>query len=603
MTPGAEGKRDEAAGVSAPPRPAGTLRDFAGLAGDYWRGDQRWPAWRTTALLAAVSVGQVFLQLRLNIWSHDFFNAVDTRDTAAVARGVVVFLVLAVGLMGAAAWQIDLKMAIQGGWRRALSHRLLNRWLDRGTHYQLRFMGEPTDNPDQRIADDVFLVTQGAVDFSVGIMVSVLLLFGFFGVLWSLSGTLHVAIAGLDVAIPGYLVIAALVYAIVGTAVADFFGRPLTAINEQRHAREGDFRSALLRVEENSESIAFMGGEATERRWLDDALDRLLANWSALKRRMRRLTWVTSGYTIAAPVFPLLIAAPQYLAGDLTLGGLMQASWAFVQIQAALGWFVDNYARIADWHAGVNRILALDDAVGVIQAPPAGDAEQRIRLTENGDGRLRLVDLQVATHDGTVVIDRASAEIAPGEKVLIVGESGVGKSTLIRAIAGLWPWGAGRIDRPAGARMMFVPQRAYVPAGTLRAALAYPASPEDIEAPRLSAALERCGLAALVPRLDEEARWDAVLSDADRQRLSFARLLVHRPDWIFLDETTSTFDDQELAAMMGLFKTELAGATLVTVEHRPGLEPFHDRTLTLVRLANGARLVVGYRRPVRGGDG
>ncbi len=578
-----------------------TWRRLLRLAAPFWTGRTRRTAWRLTAILAAISVAQVLLQLRLNLWSGDFFNAVDARDGTAVLRNVGVFLVLAVGLMAAAAYQIDLKMAVQGEWRRALAHRLMDRWLDRGTHYHLRFFGSAYDNPDQRIADDSFLVTQTAVDFATGILVSVLLLFGFLGVLWTLSGTLRLTLGGMAVAIPGYLVYAAIIYAVVGTLFAHHIGRPLTGINERRRAAEGDLRAALLRIRDNSESIALLRGEATERVSLYHALDRVLAVWRLLRRRTRQLTWATSAYTIAAPVFPLLIAAPQYLEGELSLGGLMQASWAFVQLQAALGWFVDNYARLSEWRAWANRLLALDEAADVVARPPEA-GEPRIRYFGNAEGVLRLVDLQVATPEGTIMIDRASAEIRPGEKVLIVGESGVGKSTLIRAIAGLWPWGKGTIEWPAGAATMFVPQRDYMPVGSLRAVLAYPVRPENVADAALVAALARCGLESLAGRLDDVERWEDVLSSQERERLAFVRLLVHRPRWVFLDEVLSHFDDTDLATLMRIFREELVEATVITIEHRAGLEAYHDRTLTLVRVAEAVELLTHYR-PAAGADG
>ncbi len=568
-------------------------RGLARLTAPYWMGEQRKWAWTLTALLAAVSIAQVFLQIRLNIWSNDFFNAVDARDSAAVLHQILVVVVLAVGLMAAAAYQIDLKMAVQGNWRRALTHRLIDRWLDRGTHYQLRFLGKGYDNPDQRIAEDTFNMTQSAVDFAVGILVSVLLLGGFFTVLWTLSGTLRLSLGGMEIAVPGYLVIAAVLYAVVGTTFVHMLGKPLMTINEKRRKREGDFRSALQRVRENSEGIAFLRGEGTERAGLHHALDRILSIWRKLRRGTRRVTWATSAYAIAAPVFPLLVAAPQYLAGEMTLGGLMQASMAFVQVQTALGWFVDNYARLADWRSAANRILALDAAGKVISEVPEDEQGTRIKLRAGSDNVLRLIDLQVATQDGTVVIDRATIEIKPGENVLIVGESGVGKSSLIRAIAGLWTWGSGTIEWPAGAQTMFVPQRDYVPVGSLRAMLTYPAHPATIDDAALAAALTRVGLDHLIGRLDDVEQWKDTLSNSERERLGFARILVHRPRWVFLDEAMGHLDDAELASMMRIFREELAAATVVTIEHRAGLGQYHDRTLHLARAGEGAQLKAG----------
>ena len=565
-------------------------RGLARLAAPYWFGDQKKAAWLLTAALAAVSIAQVFLQIRLNIWSNDFFNAVDARDGHGVLAQILIVAGLAVGLMAAAAYQIDLKMAVQGGWRRALTHRLIDRWLGRGTHYQLHFLGKTYDNPDQRIAEDTFMVTQAAVDFAVGILSSVLLLGGFFAVLWTLSGTLSLAFIGIEGGIPGYLVLAALLYAIIGTGFVHLLGKPLLQINEKRRKREGDFRAALQRIRENSEGIAFLRGEDTERAGLHHAFDRILSIWRKLRRGTRRVTWATSAYAIVAPIFPLLVAAPQYLAGEMTLGGLMQASLAFVQVQTALGWFVDNYARLADWRSAANRILALDAAGKVMAEESDDEQETRIKLRSGTDEVLRLIDLQVATQDGTVVIGSATIEVRPGENVLIVGESGVGKSSLIRAIAGLWTWGSGTIEWPAGASTMFVPQRDYVPVGSLRAMLTYPAHPATIADDVLAAALKRCELEYLVPRLDDVERWKDTLSNSERERLGFARVLIHRPQWVFLDEAMGHLDDRELASMMRIFREELAHATVVTIEHRAGLDQYHDRTLTLVRADEGARL-------------
>jgi putative ATP-binding cassette transporter len=542
----------------------------------------------------------VLLQLRLNLWSRDFFNAVDARDAASVLRNVVVFVALGIGLMAAAAWQIDLKMAVQGEWRRALAHALIDRWLDRATHYHLRFFGGDYDNPDQRLADDTFLVTQSAVDFATGILVSVLLLFGFLGVLWTLSGTLRFALGGIDIALPGYLVFAAIVYAVIGTIFAHYVGGPLTAINERRRTVEGDLRAALLRIRDNSESIALLRGEATERDHPAPRARPRARCMAGAAPAHAQLTWATSAYTIAAPVFPLLIAAPQYLAGELSLGGLMQVSWAFVQIQRR---WAGSSTTMRGCRTGAPAPTACSrstDAAAVIARPPE-EGEPRIRYFGNAEGVLRLIDLQVATQDGTIMIDRATVEIRPGEKVLIVGESGIGKSMLIRAIAGLWPWGKGTIEWPAGAATMFVPQRDYMPVGSLRAVLAYPMRPENVDDAVLTAALARCG--ARKPRGSAGRRralgGRAVEPGARAPRLrkaggAPAALDLPRRGDVASRRRGGRLDHAHL--QRGACRRDV-----ITIEHRPGLEAYHDRTLTLVRAADTVELT-RYRGDA-GGDG
>jgi putative ATP-binding cassette transporter len=308
---------------------------------------------------------------------------------------------------------------------------------------------------------------------------------------------------------------------------------------------------------------------------------------------------VTTGFTVLTPVVPLVIAAPHYVAGELSLGALIQASQAFVQVQLALGFVIDNYARLSDWMAAINRIVQLKTAIDDIERDLVEPGERHIASRPSPEGALRFVDLNVDGSDGTVVIDNASEAIKPGERVLVIGESGVGKTTLLRAIAGLWPWGSGTIELPPEERMMFMLHRPYMPPGTLRAALAYPEPPERFGEAELRAALTRCGLERFIDRLDDEARWDEAMAEGEQQRLAFARLLVHRPGWVLMDEATSELDETAEADMMSLFKNELAGTTLVSTGQRASLATYHDRTLTLARSPDGAHLLRGPPKPRR----
>jgi putative ATP-binding cassette transporter len=368
------------------------------------------------------------------------------------------------------------------------------------------------------------------------------------------------------------------------------------AINIRRNEAEGDHRFALIRMRESSESIALIRGEADENRGLRASFSHVLAVMRDLYGAERRLMWLTSAYGMAQTVVPIVIASPRYFAGAITLGVLMQISQAFLEVTRSLNWFVDNFPKLADWRSHVERVVALEDS---FDAAEAMEGEQTIRVEEgplpDGTEVLAFRNLQIGHAEGSVIIGDANAEIRAGEKVLIVGESGAGKSTLFRAIAGLWPWGAGEIRIPPREGMMFMPQRPYLPLGTLRAAVSYPAAAKRFPEPALKAAMERAGLPHLTGRLDEEERWDRILSLGEQQRLAFARLLLHRPRWVFMDEATAALDEENQDAMMRIFSEDLAGTALISIGHRPGLDVYHDRTLHLVRSPDGARLAARRR--------
>ncbi|MGK7867765.1 ABC transporter ATP-binding protein/permease [Falsiroseomonas sp. E2-1-a20] len=591
---------------AAPDQPPqeGLMRRFWRLARGYYTspGDRR-QAWLLTLAVVGLTLFQIGVQVRFNLWNRDFFNALENRDRVAFFGQMWMFSLLLVLAMFAAVAQLWARQALMLNWRRWLVHRLQNRWLEHGRHYQLNFLPGAADNPDQRISENTRWATAMAVDLAIGLLSAILTLASFLGILWSLSGPLHVAFGATEFDIPGYMVWAALLYALVGSGLTLVIGGPMVSINIRRNEAESDHRFALIRMRENSEGIALIRGEPDEDRGLQRAFGRVVSVMKELYGRERNLMWLTSAYGMAVGVIPILVASPRYFAGAITLGVLMQISSAFLEVTRGLNWFVDNFPRLADWRSHVERVVDLEDTFDMAEAM-AG--QTRIDLAEQPAGeepeRLVFRDLQVAHSDGNVVIQDANVEIAAGERVLIVGESGSGKSTLFRAIAGLWPWGAGQIRIPPRAHMMFMPQRPYLPLGTLRAALCYPGLPRDFPGADQMAALERCALPHLSARLDEEERWDRVLSLGEQQRLAFARLLLHRPRWVFLDEATAALDDENQDSMMRLFREELAGTALVSIGHRPGLDVYHDRTLQLLRAPDGARLQV-RRKPARAGRG
>jgi putative ATP-binding cassette transporter len=472
--------------------------------------------------------------------------------------------------------------------REWLTHELLDRWLAPKRAYLLANAGEIGVNPDQRMQEDVRHFAELWADLGIGLLQASLLLVSFVGVLWLLSSQVVFALGGRSFVIPGYMVWCALAYALGGSCLAWRVGRPLIRLNAERYAREAELRFSLSRVSESAEAIALHGGEPDERRIVDNAVGRVVLAMRQLAGGLARLTWVTSGYGWLAIVAPILVAAPGYFQGGLSFGGLMMVVGAFNQVQQALRWFVDNFSRIADWRATLLRIAALRDALAALETPDAPDAGAgRIRLVDHAAGGLAFEDLSVTLADGRAALDEPRVEVAPGERVLIVGAPGSGKSTLFRALAGLWPWGTGAIHLPPRDTVMFMPQRPYLPLGTLRAALCYPVEPERFADAAVCAALVRVGLGRLVPSLDRGERWDKLLPLDEQQRLAFARLMLHAPRWVFLDDATAVLDEEHRRLMLSIFERELAGATVIGVSRRPADDAFYTRTLQLRRVQAG----------------
>jgi vitamin B12/bleomycin/antimicrobial peptide transport system ATP-binding/permease protein len=549
-------------------------------------------AWILTGGLLVLIILQLSFQYGINLWNRAIFDAIEKRDAAVVLHLTAVFFPLAIGSVLLGVIQVYTRMGIQRRWRAWLTSSVISRWLKNGRYYQLNLVSGDHQNPEYRIAEDLRVATDAPIDFATGVTSAFLSATTFIIVLWTIGGALTLTIAGATVTIPGFLVVAAVLYAAIASGSMVVIGRHFVAISECKNQTEAEYRYALMRVRENGESIALLGGEEEERSGIDRSFGKVLKQWALLCGQHMRTTIVSQGSSLIVPVIPILLCAPKFLEGSMTLGQVMQAASAFTIVQSAFGWLVDNYPRLAEWNAGARRIASLMMSLDGLERAETGEGLNRIKRGETeGNAMLRLNDLSVTLDDGTAVVGETEILIEPGERVLVSGESGTGKSTLVRAIAGLWPWGGGSVDFHADRRLFMLPQKPYVPSGTLRRAAAYPAAAEDWSIEQIGEALDKVGLGHLKERIEEEAPWDQTLSGGEKQRLAFARLFLHRPDIIVLDEATSALDDRSQDKLMELLNEELKDATIVSVAHRAELEAFHSRKITLERRKGGAKFV------------
>lgn len=565
------------------------LRRFWKSAIGFWRTGGSRHSWTLSGSILLTVILSLAASYGMNIWNRAIFDALEKREASTVLFWSIIYLPLLVLSVSVVVAQVYARMTIQRRWRAWLNNHLLDRWLMNGRYYQLNLISGDHANPEYRIADDIRVATEAPVDFATGVTNAVLSATMFIGVLWSIGGSLTFTGFGEEFTIPGFLVIAAVLYAVLASGSIVLIGRGFVIASENKSQAEAEYRYVLTRLRENGESIAVLGGEREERSAIDRSMTIVLRRWREICRQTMRTTIVsqTSGYV--AWVLPILLCAPKFLDGSMTLGQVMQAASAFTIVQFAFSWLVDNYPRLSEWTASASRVSSLMVSLDALELAEAGVG--RIERSETADAALRLGHLSVTLEDGTVVIKDAEVVIARGERVLVAGESGTGKSTLVRAIAGLWPWGKGHIQVKAGAKMLLMPQRAYVPVGPLRRAVTYPLPAGDRTVEEVARVLELVGLEHLVDRIGEAAPWDQILSGGEKQRLAFARILLHRPDIVVLDEATSALDPASQDKMMELLTTELGATTIVSVAHRPELEAFHSRKITLERRSDGARLV------------
>jgi putative ATP-binding cassette transporter len=584
-------------------RKAYLLTRFWISARGYWgrKGDRL--AWVFTIGLLVLIVAHVGVQYGINVWNRAIFDGIEKRDSSTVLFLTAVFFPLAIGsvLLGVA--QVYARMSMQRRWRAWLTNAVVSRWLASGRYYQLNLVSGDHENPEYRIAEDLRVATDSPVDFIAGVTSAFLSAATFIVVLWTIGGALTLTLGGTSFTIPGFLVVAAVLYAAIASGSILVIGRSFVEVSEGKNQAEAEYRYVLTRVRENGESIALLGGEQEERDGIDRTFSKVLKQWARLAGQHMRTTIVSQGSNLIAPVVPVLLCAPKYLDGSMTLGQVMQAASAFTIVQTAFGWLVDNYPRLADWNACARRIASLMMSLDGLERAELGKGIGRIKREETeGKAMLSLKDLSVTLDDGTAVVAETEVVIEPGERVLVAGASGSGKSTLVRAIAGLWPWGGGSVNFHPDRRLFMLPQKPYVPTGTLRRATAYPGAAEDWSVKQIGAALDKVGLGHLKEKIEEDAPWDQTLSGGEKQRLAFARLLLHNPDIIVLDEATSALDEKSQDRMMEMLTKELPKATIVSVAHRAELEAFHSRKIVLERRKGGAKLVTDINLVPRKGS-
>ncbi|WP_413723786.1 ABC transporter ATP-binding protein/permease [Sodalis sp. RH16] len=543
----------------------------------FWRSEEKWRAWGMLAVIVILSLTTVYISVLFNQWNRVFYDALQNKNFPVFKSQLIYFTWLALIFIVISIYKIYLTQGLQMYWRRWMTRQYMDKWLQHHVYYHTE-QQQTVDNPDQRIAEDLNALTSGTLSLALGLLSSVVTFVSFISILWSVSGPISVTLSGHLFTVPGYMVWFAILYAGLGSLLIWKVGRPLVRLGFEQERFEANFRFGLIRIRENNDAIALYQGEPREAKQLDGRFEAIRANWWSIMRVSRRLNVASNFYGQFAIIFPILVAAPRYFSGAIQLGTLMQISSAFGEIQGALSWFIDAFNQLASWKACINRLAGFNAAVerhssqntDIVRQPTAGAA-------------LALTDLTLTIPTGRALFHGATQSIAPGEKVLIVGPSGCGKSTLLRAIAGIWPYGSGGIGLHSGMKVLFLPQRSYIPIGSLLGALCYPEAPDHFSREQMLSMLDECQLAHLRPMLDKELNWSHWLSPGEQQRLAFARALLIKPDILFLDEATSALDDENEQLMYRLLTETLPDVTLVSVAHRNSVARYHTRCLRFER--------------------
>jgi len=553
-------------------RTNGFLKAFWALAQPYWVSEKRGKALGLLVLVVALALAMVYMEVQFNYWNRDFYNTFEKKDQAEFFYQLGKFGVLAFIWIIMAVYRLLFLQMLQIEWRTWLTDHFLEEWMQDQAHYRIQLLDRGTDNPDQRIADDLHLFVDYTSDLALGLLSAVVTLISFVAILWGLSGS--VQLWGTN--IPGYLVWTALIYAIVGSVLTHYVGRRLIPLNFMQQRVEADFRFSLVRLREKSEGIALYRGEREELGGLRQRFAGVIANWWQLMRKRKQLNWFQSFYAQLAIIFPYIVVSPRFFSGAIPLGEIFQTASAFGQVQGSLSWFINAYTSYATWKATVDRLIGFRASIRRVR-----DEAERLdgERLESADKAISLDNLEIDLPQGTPLLDSTSVQIKPGEDLLVTGPSGAGKSTFFRSLAGIWPYWKGRIGLPQGARMLFLPQKPYLPLGSLKHAVAYPGDPAKHSDDEVRAALQVVGLPQLGQDLERSENWAQVLSGGEQQRLAFARALLNKPGWLFLDEATSALPEEDQASLYRLLKERLRDTTLVSIGHRESLAEFHDKRL------------------------
>ena len=555
------------------------------LTKSYWQSEEKKKAFWLLTCIIALTFGVVFMLVQLNTWNNSFYSALQNYDAEKISSELIHFSWLAAIYIILAVYSYYLQQTLILHWRRWLTTRFIDIWLQNKTYYNLQMFGKDTDNPDQRISEDVRQFVEMTLGFAIGILKSLCTFISFVFILYQLSGPLSFSFMGKTWTIHGYMLWASLFYSVLGTYITHVVGRKLVKLNFIQQRYEADFRFSMIRLRESAESVAFYRGEAHEGRVFKNRFKLLLDNFWQLVNKQKQLVFLNSGYSQIAIIFPFVVAMNRYLAKEVSLGGLMQVASAFGRVQDSLSYFVDMYSSIAQWQAVVMRLTYFGRHMHEVSQQAEQFHVERFATSE----AVSVEQMQVNLPDDTVLLQDINFNLQPGRNVLIKGVSGSGKSTLLRALAGIWPFVSGKINLPKTEELMFIPQKPYIPLGSLREALLYPGR-KPLSDEELLYLLDLCQIGYLRDKLDLVADWSHVLSVGEQQRLAFVRAHIQEPKWLFLDEATSALDEDTEAAMYALLAERLRQTTLVSIGHRSTLNKYHELMLVIDKQTKSVRL-------------